>query len=276
MDFKSNYISKGSIDLFYKKYKAEQNKFESIYINFFWWEPLLNFDMVTYCVNKFWKEPKIKFSLWTNGLLLNKEKLEFCLKNNVEIHLSLDYDNVDSILSNELILAYKNIIHINFILQPRKIFLLQDKLDAALKVGFINFNIMPVYTTRLWTLKELDELKTIYLWIMCTFENQRINFFTYFKWPTSELQFMLDTDWSLYRDIDSLLWLQKQYSIIPKSLKDLIHRVSYSWNINGNFSLSEVCDNYQSNNIERVIESIPKITNNEEINSRIEQIFTSN
>ena len=93
---------------------------------------------------------------------------------------------------------------------------------------------------------------------------------------TSEKQFILDTDWSFYKDIDSLLWLQKQYKIIPKRLKKLIHQVSYIWEIKDDFVLSETCDNYKSDNLEKIIQSIPRITNNEETNTIIEKMFINN
>lgn len=275
LDFRSNYISEETINSFYKKYKQSEDKFESLYINFFWGEPLLNFDMIKYCVELFWSEKNIKFSVWTNWALLDEDKLGYLLKNDIEIYLSLDYDNVEEILHNNLILGYKEIININFILQPRKIFLLKDKLDDVLQVEFKSFNIMPVYTTQKWYKNELWELVSISKWILESYENRKVTFFTYFKWATSEQQFILDTDWSIYKDIDSLLWLQKQYSIIPKKLKDLIHTVSYSWKIAELDVLAKICDNYGSYNLEAVIKAIPRVTWNEEINSKIENIFVT-
>ncbi len=46
--------------------------------------------------------------------------------------------------------------------------------------------------------------------------------YSYFNWVSIDKQFILDTDMILYSDLDSLLWLQKQYKNIDINLKNKI------------------------------------------------------
>jgi sulfatase maturation enzyme AslB (radical SAM superfamily) len=61
---------------FLKNNKAEYT------INFFGWEPLLEFMKLKYFLENA-KKYINKFTIWTNGILLDKEKLDFFKKNNV-------------------------------------------------------------------------------------------------------------------------------------------------------------------------------------------------
>lgn len=275
LNFRNDYISKDSIRWFYNKYKEEEDKIKSLYINFFWGEPLLDFDLIAYSTNLFKNIKNIRFSLWTNWILLDADKLKFCKENNIEINLSIDFDNIDFFLDNTLINQYLDIIYVNFIIQPKKIFLLKEKLIKLLKIWFIWFNIMPVYTSQKWNIEELYELNNIYNTLKNKNFNKNIYFFRYFNWIKSEVQFILDTNWILYNDIDSLLWLQKQYKIIPNKLKLLIDNITNNWNINNNFKLSNVIDKYDDEILKKVILSIPKITKNSVINDKINKIFSS-
>lgn len=64
-----------------------------VVINFYGGEPLLEFDLIKRCIN-YAKEKgegkKIKFNMTTNGYLLNDEIIEFLIKNDVSIMISLD------------------------------------------------------------------------------------------------------------------------------------------------------------------------------------------
>lgn len=273
LNFKDKYISKKSINAFYNKYILTGKQYESLYINFFWWEPLLNFDLIIYTVKKFNNIKNIRFSIWTNWILLNKNKLDFCRKYNIIVFLSLDFDNMKNFSWNKLIKQYSDIIGINFIIQPKRISLIKKYLFNFLKTWFLEFNIMPVYTTQKWDNEELQVLKNIFHLVKD--EYKKVNFFTYFKWNTSENQFILDTDWTLYNDIDSLLWLQKQYTVIPNKLKKLIDKVTNNWNINDNISLFDILNNDNNKQIEKIILSIPKLTKTELINKEISKIFIS-
>lgn len=275
LNFTNNVISKSSIKAFYDKFVNERNSFDSLYINFFWGEPLLNFDLIKYSILLFKNIKNIKFSVWTNWDLLTQEKLKYFELNNVDIYLSIDFDNLENFINTDKLNKYRDIININFIIQPKRVFELYAKLIQLLNMGFNSFNIMPVYTTQNWDNEQLLELSNIHDKLN-KIKSSNICFFNYYKWITSEKQFILDTDWTLYNDIDSLLWLQKQYKIIPLKLKELINKTTDNWNINDdNLRLSKVFNNYNHKILEKIILSIPKITKTNYINKKIEKIFNN-
>ena len=69
----------------------------SLTIEFQWWEPLLNWDVVKYIVeyakiraSHLWKS--LKFALVTNLTLMDDEKLDYIFKHDISISTSLDWD----------------------------------------------------------------------------------------------------------------------------------------------------------------------------------------
>lgn len=64
---------------------------DTYHISFFGGEPLLNWDIIKYSIPKFYDDPKCSsMVVITNGLLLDKDKLEFLKKYNCGISLSFD------------------------------------------------------------------------------------------------------------------------------------------------------------------------------------------
>lgn len=66
------------------------NPDETIKIDFFGGEPLMQYDMVQYIIEHLRDEPNTKFFMPTNGLLLTEDRIKFLRDNNVEISLSFD------------------------------------------------------------------------------------------------------------------------------------------------------------------------------------------
>lgn len=70
-----------------------------ITIEFQWWEPLLNWDVFKYFVEE-WKiksqhlAKTVNFALVTNLSLMDEEKLDYIINNNVHISTSLDWDEL--------------------------------------------------------------------------------------------------------------------------------------------------------------------------------------
>lgn len=69
----------------------------SLTIEFQWWEPLLNWDVIKYIVEyaeekSQYLKKEIKFALVTNLTLMDEEKLEYILNHNINISTSLDWD----------------------------------------------------------------------------------------------------------------------------------------------------------------------------------------
>jgi len=80
-----------SIDFFMKR----NTNSKEIIVGFYGGEPLLNFSLIKRIVNEIkekhsQRKSKIRFSMTTNGTLLKNEILEFLVKNNFKISVSLD------------------------------------------------------------------------------------------------------------------------------------------------------------------------------------------
>lgn len=256
LDFRNISISNKYLDECISLILRDKNSIWYLHINFFWWEPLLEFDKLRYFVDAL-SEVDIKFSIWTNGALLTSTKLDYLIKNDIFIHLSVD--NITWIKDLKILnfINYKN-IEINFIQDPDYLFRSQEVYKEILKLGVKKINFMPVFSTKKWNKNQMIDVWKI-LKYMYELWSTKIEIFWYYDWFSAENQFMLDTDWYLYNDVDSLLWLQKQYSAIDENLKKEINRVSknsHIWLENLNFY--EVIKNYNSDEVRDCILSIPK------------------
>ncbi|MDC7124248.1 MAG: radical SAM protein [Spirochaetales bacterium] len=90
----SKATAKKAVDLYLSKIRKirEYKKERPIIITFYGGEPLLNYSVIKYVieyVNSLNME-NIIFSLTTNGVLLNEERIDFLVSNNVSIGISLD------------------------------------------------------------------------------------------------------------------------------------------------------------------------------------------
>lgn len=255
LEFKNRSISEKDIDLFIdfiSNNKAEYN------INFFWWEPLLEYDKIKYFVDKT-KGSISKFSVWTNGLLLNKEKLEFFKNNNIRIYLSIDNIDTWKKLDLESISKYNDIVFVNFVNDP-------DYIDNSINVynnirdyGFKNIAFMPVFSSKKWNKSSLIRLKKTYNYIKENRDWINLEKYSYFNWIKVDKQFILDTDLYFYSDLDSLLWLQKQYKIVPEEMKNEIKNKTKLFSLKEkDISLNNLINLYNINEIVRLVFDIPK------------------
>ena len=94
-----NYMSietaKKAIDMYYGYFKdaAGYNPYRIPVIAFYGGEPLLNFELVKFCVNYIsdrYKEYDTYFTITTNGTLLTEDKIRFLVENNIHPIISLD------------------------------------------------------------------------------------------------------------------------------------------------------------------------------------------
>lgn len=269
LEFKNQEISIENIKKFLNIIHHSEDE---IILNFFGWEPLLSFEKLKNIAEHTLGKVK-KFSIWTNWVMLNKEKLDYFSLRNFEIYLSVDnldeWKNIDF----ELISSFSEKIFINFILDPDYIKFENSKklLDFLIEKWFEKFNLMPVYTTKKWTKKSLIELQKISNYFF-TLKNIKLNKYSYFNWISSDLQFILDTDWFFYQDIDSLLWLQKQYKILSENLKNEINKKTKIWEL-WNIKISELCEKNNVELLKKLLFLIPKELNQTKINQIISLII---
>lgn len=85
---------------------------ESFNIQFFGGEPLLNFEVIPRYVD--WLKNnsfKINLSIFTNGILLNKSKIDYFLSNKITINIS--YDPNFEVFNSYKNLSFEKFVHIN-------------------------------------------------------------------------------------------------------------------------------------------------------------------
>lgn len=273
LNFINRSISFQDIDLFIdflNNNKAEYN------INFFWWEPLLEFEKIKYFVEKTRKIIS-RFSIWTNGLLLSEDKLQFFEDNNIIVYLSID--NIDSLakLKLELISKYKKNIIINFINDPDY---LDNSIDCFKKIidfWFQEIAFMPVFSTKKRDINKLSSFKKIYDQIKQNLDWIKFKKYWYFNWISIEKQYVLDTDLYFYSDLDSLLWLQKQYDNTPIELKNKIEDKTKLLSLKQkDISLNNLINLYNIKDILKLVFSIPKSTKDYHIYKIIDKILEKN
>lgn len=267
LDFKNENLDNLVIDEFYNKLNWILQKNDIVFINFFGWEPLLNYTWIKYFLTKFNEIQKIKYSIGTNWALLNNEILDFFYKYNVEINLSIDSKNINDLNLLNIVKNYKWKVNINFIIEPSKIDFLNKNLEN-LKI-FKNINLMPVYATLDRNNDQLNQFYEILNYIYKNFLNINLQFFPYYKGQTNEKQFILDVNGDIFWDIDSLLYLQKQYKILPKILRNQIENNSKLWNIFFN-NLDDIMDKNDILKIEKIVLNIPKIILKTQTNQKLE------
>lgn len=91
-----NRLTHRIFDAFFENYVGHIERLDSVTVSFWGGEPLLNFDMIKYIVDRFHtyrtEKREISFLLVTNGMLLNREILEFCREYKIRVQMSVDGD----------------------------------------------------------------------------------------------------------------------------------------------------------------------------------------
>lgn len=218
-------------------------------INFFWWEPLLEFENIQYFIQQIGKERKIQYSLWTNGLLLNKERFLYLKSCDVELYLSVDTETYVHVFKKDYLLDYKK-LKINFILNPKtleKSFVIFTKL---VEKWFKNFNIIPVYATLNWNLEEFQKLEKFVAFVK-KIPNIDSYFFSFYEDATSDIQFVLDTNGILYKDIHTHFWFLKQYSFVSDNIKEDINTLTQLTHISNlpEMDIKKIIEKYDNTSI---------------------------
>lgn len=151
------------------------------HIKFFGWEPLIKWQEIQKIVNLLeWKNKK--FTIVTNWLLLDENKLKFCIEKGVEVVISMHFKSVKSILTKlHRFLFAKHILWFSFIFEENKLSFPRKIISYLLKIWFKNFILTPeVYWN--WDGNKLHILeKELYFFIQLYENNRDIKF----TWPSS-------------------------------------------------------------------------------------------
>lgn len=253
LDFKNKSLSKENIDDFLFFLNSNKSKVNYFHINFFGWEPLLSFDKIKYFVENN-KVENIKFSIWTNWDLFDDVKIYFLIKNNFKIQISID--NITWIKNYDFLSKYSNFLEINFINDPDYLDNSKIIFQTLDNLKFKQINFMPVFTTKKWGKLEFSKLLNLKKYVDKNAIND-IMFYSYFNWFWSDLQFIFDTDLYFYNDLDSLLWLQKQYKKLPINLKENIKNISQNKILNRDLKIDDLIINFDRKKIIKQVLEIP-------------------
>lgn len=256
LNFSNNFQNKKTLDLFINFLENNYEKVNGFLINFFGGEPLLRFDLIEYFLEKTSKYLKIKYSLGTNWILLDEKKFKILERNKVKIYFSIDTETNWNIFEKKFLKNYEN-LKVNFILNPKTIDLSFDIFNKLVNFWIKKFNIIPVYISINWGIQELKKLKK-FINFTKIFKDINIDFFSYYQKPTSDLQFILDTNLHFYRDIHTHLWFLKQYSSISLEKRKFIEEFSRLWLLDSILSINELIEKYNQSDIFKQSILIPR------------------
>ena len=251
IDFLLDYLSQYSDD------------YDSCLINFFGWEPLLNYKNIVYFIQNN-KNSKISYSMWTNGFLLKEDMLDFFIENNVKIYLSLHADTVNSynLLLGKKYLLKSNNIEINFIVSPFNLKECYNKLEKTVNFWFKVINIIPIMLTEKWDMASIKELKRFIDYVDDTYlqrEELIISKYSFFDGLSEDKAFVIDYDLNIYQDSSDELYIWKQYDLLWKDLMEEFQNRSLLWNIKQtNNALGEFIKKHSSKEILELVYKLPK------------------
>lgn len=268
LDFRNKSLSYANIDTLSTFLDKNTSQVSYFHINFFWWEPLLSFDKIVYFVERQMMK-NIQYSIGTNGILLNSENLNFLKIHNISISLSID--NITGFSQIEILKGYEDIISINFINDPDFMDNSRFIFDTISKYKFKKIHCMPVYSSKKWNTSSLAKLLDLKKYIDT--RNLPVQYFSYFNWVSKDIQFILDTNMFFYKDIDSLLWLQKQYKKLPSDLKEKIDIFSRVCLLEKNLDIHTMIKSYNLKEMTKLVLQIPQKIGTYKDNLIIDKIF---
>lgn len=217
-----------------------KNNYENINtFKFFWWEPLLAFDVIKNIIDNSISYLWSNFIIVTNTSILNDEIWDYFKKYFKQIFFSIDSENLfDYKKVQNFIDKYdlKDKIYFNLVINPWEEKESYNQFKKLYKLWYKNFNILPIYFTKTWSKQDLE-----YLWeIMKNILNISIKdnslelyWFQENHWDNSSLinkSFFIDVDWLMYysdiisnffwENLKNLLFLWKIEKIFLKDFFD--------------------------------------------------------
>lgn len=226
-----------------------KNKNDISLIRFFWWEPLLNFELIKSIIDKTYKYIWKNYDIVTNTSLLNDENCYYFSNYFKQLFFSVDVENnFDNDKVNYYIKKYnlENIVYFNIIIDP-------DNLEKSFKLFFDKynfwyrkFNILPVYYTKNWSDDSLLKFSKFMKNIMdLKIKDKKLDLFWFQDnlWNHTSLiykAFFVDTDFNIY--YSDLVTMEKWEKYKDKLLLG---------NIKNSINFLEIDNNFYKNIIEK-------------------------
>ncbi len=263
--FDDTYINTEKIDEIISYLHKNEEYYDDCTINFFWGEPLLNFENVRYFIEHA-NNSKLQYSIGTNWILLTEDILNFLIQNNVRIYLTFHADKEETykqLLKWKFLQKAFHLIQINFIVSPVHINLVYEKIDRVMEFWFLKVNIIPVMLTIPWKQDDLKNLKKFIIYVDKqyihneTYANAKIYKFSYFDWIPVEIWLVIDSKLNIYQDSSDELFIGKQYDTLWDNLIKQVESATLIGNIQ-NTSLYEVVKKYDIKTIVKLLYSLPE------------------
>jgi len=198
--------------------------FKFVDIEFFGWEPLLNYEIIYKTIKILKWFENIRYKLVTNWSLLNKEILEFLFKNKVEVVFSVSTNNLFMFKNNKYIdilkmLASYPYTMINFIIEPKEFKKLDFLADNLIKYWFKRISFIPVVYTMSRDTESVESAKRLRLKL----ENNKWLKLYYMRntdhkelFSKEEIEIVIDYNWDIYFDNEVELYLLKD--LVPNNV----------------------------------------------------------
>lgn len=217
LEFESKYQTDERLIEFSNFLKTSYNQVGSILVNFFGWEALLDYKWIQRFIWYNTEIPNIKYSLWTNGILIDDNIALYLKSKNVALYFSIDSESPSSIYEKNSLRLYDDLT-VNFILNPNTISGSIKLLNKIIDLWYRRFNFIPVFSTIRWDVTSFAILKNFREYVDALWSTEYV-FYSYYEKPTSDIQFIFDTNGYFYRDIHTHLWIMKQLSYLSKDEK---------------------------------------------------------
>ncbi len=234
----------------------DKNTEEIKSLKFFWWEPLLAFNEVKYLVDITYENIWNNYEIVTNTSLINDEIWDYFKKYFKNIYFSVDTENIFNYTKvSDFIEKYslKEKLYFNVIFQPWKKQNTLKIFNRLYNLWFKNFNILPVYYTKVWQKEDLLNFSKIMKNILdLTKEDNRLKLVWFQENAWKKISLVND---SVFIDVDSKVYYSDIVSTFAwKDFKDKL----FLWNIY-DLKLSDI-DYTKCKNKQEIISKIEEKT----------------
>lgn len=202
-----------------------KNRFEKIYIEFIWWEPLLQKKQIDNFLTAIsWEN--IRFQITTNGTLLTTALYEKIIERLDIVNLSYNenYFNNPSLFNRiSSVLINKKKVYINFIYDPKRS--LQDIKENFLivvKNGYTHINILPIVLVHEYTSADFGSLMRFISFVWNFNKNVDITFLYYIQEKDEHFEFTIDPYGNVLWDN---MWTAEEFFWIKSPINTSIWKI---------------------------------------------------
>lgn len=259
IDFSDDNLSYDIIEKYINFIKFNRDKINELRIEFFWWEPLLEYEKIKYIVEQTKKLNIAKYSIVTNWELLSQDKIDFFNNNNFDIIFSIAIHSLWILKRKDLFNTNLKNFLINFIIEPWKELYMYEIFKKLIKIWFRRFSLIAIRYTKKRSSENLKhlgnllnkirkindwlKLSNIDLWLFTWKNNDDFD-----KWIwKNDFEIVLDYNGKMYADYELELYILRD--LVPENIFNFDD--IFLWNINLNkdidiYDLLEVRNNIKT------------------------------